>query len=105
MQNGCRGHCHSSALKFATVCLVLIVRLFQHGPDVLGSEDVLETVVDDFGDNFDDGAVFREMTDSIQVYVNAFFLGLLPKLSCCVLLCVVRNELSCVLTICLGVEY
>lgn len=104
MQDGCRGHCNSSALKFATIRLVLIVRLFQHRPDVLGSKDVLETMVDDFRDDFDDSAVLREMTDSIQVYVNTFFLSLLPKLSCCVLLLVVWNELSCVLTICLGVK-
>lgn len=61
-------------------------------------------MIDNFSDDLNDGHIFWEVANAIDIDVNTFFFCFLPKLRCSVLLLWVRDELGCVLSLLIGVK-
>ena len=60
----------------------------------MSREKGVQFVVDDFCDYFDDGDVFGEVSDAVDVDVQTVFFVVFPVLCCCVLLFDVGDKLS-----------
>ena len=73
--------------------LTLEARLFDLRPDVHGSQQIVQVLVDNFCHDLDHAAALREVPDCIKVNVDAILLRLLPELTKRVRLGLVGDEL------------
>ena len=85
--------------------LILIRRLFEFWPDLLGTQHVLQVVVNDLGYDLDQSHILGEVSNTIDINVYTFLFRVFPELSCSVLLFIVWDELGCVLTILIRIKY
>ena len=99
MEQRCGLHWDSSALQFAAKYLVLVLRVFELGVDLSGTENISESEINDFCDYFDDRDILREVSDGIDVDINSLLFSFIPVLLLRVLLLGIGNKLGRILAI------